>query len=119
MPVPLVFWPLAAQLITVADGVPNLNVKPSCEGAARAGYVSTTEERLKSCVASEMETRRKLEQDWSKFPAIDRVNCLDSIKNFQPTYSELATCLEMRRDVRTAKPVDTNIAPAVKRAPRP
>ena len=118
MAVPFVVWPLAAQLIAVADGVPNLNVKPSCEGAAKAGYVATTEERLKSCVESEMETRKKLEGDWSKFPAADRVNCFDSIKNFQPTYSELATCLEMRRDVRTAKPVDTGIAPAVKGAPR-
>ena len=116
--VPLVAMPLALQLIAVADGVPNLNVKPSCEGAAKSGYISTTEDRLKSCIDSEMQTRKKLEQDWPQFPTVDRVNCMDSIKGFQPTYSELATCLEMKRDIRNSKSPDLKIAPAVKGAPR-
>ena len=117
--VPLFAWPLALQLSAVADGVPNLNVKPSCEGAAKSGYISTTEDRLKSCLDSEMQTRKKLEQDWSQFPAADRVNCMDSIKGFQPTYSELATCLEMKRDLRNTKAPNLNIAPAVKPASKP
>jgi hypothetical protein len=117
--VPFVVWPLAAQLIAAADGVPKLNVTPSCQGAAKSGYISTTEDRLKSCINSEMETRQKLEKDWPQFPAVDRVNCYDSIKGFQPTYSELATCLEMKRDLRNAKPVDSTIAPAVKPTKRP
>jgi hypothetical protein len=117
--VPLVALPLALQLIAVADGVPNLNVKPSCEGAAKSGYISTTEDRLKSCIDSEMQTRKKLEQDWPQFPTVDRVNCMDSIKGFQPTYSELATCLEMKRDLRNTRPADAVNAPAVKPASKP
>ena len=116
---PLVAWPLALQLIAAADGVPQLNVTPSCQGAAKAGYISTTEERLKSCINSEMETRKKLEEQWPQFPPVDRVNCFDSIKSFNPTYTELATCLEMKRDLRNAKPVDPGVAPTVKKTPRP
>jgi hypothetical protein len=116
--IPLFAWPLAAQLIVAADGVPKLDVTPSCQGAAKSGYISTTEDRLKMCIESEMQTRQKLEEQWPKFPAVDRVNCMDSIKNFQPTYSELATCLEMKRDLRDTKPPDTGIAPASKPAPR-
>ena len=44
--VPLLAVPLAAQLIAAADGVPKLNVTPSCKGAAKAGYIATTEDRL-------------------------------------------------------------------------
>jgi hypothetical protein len=115
---PLFAWPLAAQLIAAADGVPKFDVTPSCQGAAKSGYVATTEERLKTCIESEMQTRKKLEEQWSQYPPVDRVNCLDSIKGFQPTYTELATCLEMKRDLRNTKPVDTGIAPAIKKTPR-
>ncbi len=55
--IPWFALPLAAQLIAVADGVPKLDVTPSCRGAAKAGYISTTEDRLKSCLDSEMRTR--------------------------------------------------------------
>jgi hypothetical protein len=117
--IPLFAWPLAAHLIVAADGVPKLNVTPSCQGAAKSGYISTTEDRLKSCIDSEMRTRQKLEEEWPKFPVVDRANCMASIAGFQPTYSELATCLEMKRDLRNVKPPDTDIAPAAKPASRP
>jgi hypothetical protein len=117
--VPFFALPVVLQLSAVADGVPNLNVTPSCQGAAKSGYISTTEDRLKSCLNSEMDTRKKLEQDWPTFPAADRVNCMDSIKGFQPTYSELATCLEMKRDLRNTRPADAVNAPAVKPASKP
>jgi len=116
--VPWFALPLAAQLIAVADGVPKIDVTPSCQGAAKSGYISTTEGRLKSCIDSEMRTRQKLEEEWSKYPAGDRSDCYASIRHFNPTYVELATCLEMRRDLRNLKSPDLNIAPAVKKSPR-
>jgi hypothetical protein len=117
--VPWFAWPLAVQLIAAADGVPTLDVNPSCRGAAKAGYISTTEDRLKSCVDSEMRTREALEKQWPSFPVSDRADCYASIKGFQPTYSELATCLEMKRDLRNAKPADTGMAPAARPVRRP
>ena len=58
-------------------------------------------ERLKSCLASEQKTREKLASEWSSFPAGDGIKCVESIKWFEPTYSELAACLEMAKDVKS------------------
>jgi hypothetical protein len=117
--VPLFAWPLALQLVVAADGVPNLNVTPSCKGAAEAGYIATTEDRLKSCIDSEQRTREQLDKNWSSFPVSDRVWCVSSIKGFEPTYSELATCLEMKRDLAKSKPGEADMQPASTRVRRP
>ena len=90
-----------AVCVTVADGLPNWDVTASCRGAASSGYVEQSTERLKSCLTSEQKTREKLTSEWSSFPAADRIKCVESIKWFEPTYSELAACLEMARDVKT------------------
>jgi hypothetical protein len=104
--IPWFAWPLAVQLVAVADGVPKLDVTPSCQGAAESGYIATTEERLQRCIASEHDTRDKLAQNWTNFAPADRAWCVSSIKGFQPTYTELATCLEMKRDLKETRPVD-------------
>jgi hypothetical protein len=77
-------------LIATADSIPNWNVTASSRGS----------ERLKSCLESEKQTREKLAADWWSYPAADRAKCIESIKWFEPTYTELAACLEMSRDVR-------------------
>ena len=120
--IPWLALPAAALAIAVADGVPNFNVTPSCEGAAEAGYIATTADRLKSCIDTEHRTRDKLEKDWSSFPAADRAWCASSIKGFEPTYSELATCLEMKRDLAKNRPGATDAASqdtAPKMTPKP
>ena len=95
--------------VAIADSVPSWDVTASCRGAASAGYNQTPSERLTSCLASEQRTREELNKNWSTFPADDRISCVKSL-TFAPTYTELLTCLEMRRDVknlRDAKPADT------------
>ena len=94
--------------VAVADGVPSWDVTPSCRGAASVAYSQTPDERLTSCLASEQRTCEELNKYWSAFPADDRIGCVKSL-TFSPTYTELVTCLEMRRDVRNlrdAKPAD-------------
>jgi hypothetical protein len=103
--VPLLAVPLAVQLIA-ADGVPKFDVTPSCEGAARANYMAQGNERLQSCITSENNTRDQLAKNWSSFPPADRANCVAAMHNFNPTYTELATCLEMKRALRTTRPAD-------------
>jgi hypothetical protein len=99
--VPVLALPLAAHLvIAVADRVPNLDVRPSCRGAAAA---STDKDRMQTCIDSEQKTREQLVKDWSSFPAADRANCVSGIMAFAPTYSELITCLEMQRDVKQSR----------------
>ena len=90
MIIPHLALPIAVY-VTVADGLPNWDMTASCRGAASAGYVAQSEERLKSCLASEQKTREKLASEWSSFPAGDRIKCV----------SELAACLEMARDVKS------------------
>ena len=113
MLIQLLAAPVAVLLVAAgaADGVPSFDVTPSCKGAVQAGYIAPEENRLQSCLDSEKRTRDKLDKDWSSFPTADRSFCISSIAHFSPTYTELATCLEMKRDMKAAtKPVDENAA---------
>ena len=97
----LVALPLLIQ-VAAAQGVPSWDVTQSCRGAAdAAGSGQIGEDRFKSCLASEQKTREKLQTDWEQFPGADKIRCIESIKWFEPTYTELAACLEMYRDART------------------
>ena len=93
----------------VAHGVPSWDQTASCRAAASIAYGQTPSERMTRCLASEQRTRGELTKNWSTFPATDRNDCVKSL-SFSPTYTELLTCLEMRRDAkksRDAKPDDT------------
>ena len=83
----------------VADSVPSWDVTASCRGAASALYSQEIDEKMKGCLASEQRTREELNKNWSTFPADDRISCVKSL-TFSPTYTELVTCLEMKRDVK-------------------
>jgi hypothetical protein len=94
------------QSAAVADSVPSWDVTASCRGAAEAGYMQDTDANLKRCLDSEQRTREQLNKNWSTFSAEDRKNCVKT-QTFSPTYTELATCLEMKRDIKnSAKPAD-------------
>jgi hypothetical protein len=96
------FYPSAA----VGDSVPRWDVTASCRGAAEAGYAQDTKENLKRCLDSEQRAREQLDKAWSTFPAADRMRCVKT-QTFSPTYTELATCLEMKRANQSgAKPAD-------------
>jgi hypothetical protein len=101
MIIPVPALPLLFQ-ITVADGVPEWDVTSSCRAAAAATQAASTEARLKGCIDSEHRTRDKLASEWSTFPAPDQIRCINAIKWFSPTYTELASCLERNRDSRKA-----------------
>ena len=93
----------------VTDGVPSWDVTASCRAAAAIAITQTGVDRWTGCLASEQHTREELTKNWSTFPAADRTICVGSL-TFSPTYTELLTCLEMKRDVknlRDAKPADT------------
>jgi hypothetical protein len=95
--------PLTLQLVG-ADAVPIFDVTPSCRGAAAAGYMQQGDERLRTCIDSEKRTRDQLKDQWSSFEASDRARCVQSIHWFEPTYTELASCLEMAKSVREGPP---------------
>jgi hypothetical protein len=86
--------PIALHLIAAASGgVPTLDVRPSCLAAAKAEI--TTTDRLQTCMADEQSAHDQLVKTWTKFNGADRVACVSTMMDFEPTYTELLTCLEM------------------------
>jgi hypothetical protein len=84
--------------IAAAQGVPKIDVGPSCRAAA-AG--SSGAQDVESCRRSEAGAREILAKQWTSFPAADRTGCYQLTTTGTPgTYTELLTCLEMRRDAR-------------------
>jgi len=89
---------VGSHLLLVADSVPVFDVKKSCQGpeisAVFAGRNADT------CIQSEEATRDQLKKSWGEFSAKDKVECVATTKiGGVPSYAELITCLEMRRDV--------------------
>jgi len=91
---------LGTNLITLAaDGVPKLNIEPSCKAAGIEGMAlgRTTQ----SCINDENTARDQLVKDWSTYSAADKSHCLSMVSTGgSPSYVELLSCLEMSRDAK-------------------
>ncbi|HTV30417.1 MAG TPA: hypothetical protein VMF32_21895 [Xanthobacteraceae bacterium] len=98
----------AHLLFPVADSVPVLNVEPVCQGIAQQGGVSFHDPAMakekQECIQSEKEVRDQLVKQWSSFSAADRTSCESEARmGGDSSYTELLTCLEMARDVRSLR----------------
>ena len=82
-----------------ARGVPALNVKPTCQ-AGESAAVSQGQSYLAACLQGEEEARDQLRKSWGSFPAADRTQCAEMATIGPPSYVDLLTCLEMRRNAR-------------------
>jgi hypothetical protein len=96
----------AQPLLRVSDSVPTLNVEQVCQGIAQQGGVtfhdSAIGEEKKNCLDSEQSVRDQIVKEWSTFSAPDKAACTnESRMGGDSSYTELLTCLEMARDVRT------------------
>jgi len=104
---PAVILVLGAHLwLPVADSVPTLNVEQVCQGIAQQGGVSFHDtdiaDEKKNCLDSEKAIRDELAKEWSSFSPADKTACTnESTMGGESSYTELLTCLEMARDVRT------------------
>jgi hypothetical protein len=105
---------LGAHLIMpVADSVPTLNVQQVCQGIAQQGGVSFHDTDMavekKNCLDSEQASRDQVVKEWSSFAPADRTACTsESEMGGESSYTELLTCLEMARDVRTMNKEQAN-----------
>ena len=96
---PFLAVPLALHLIAASGGgVPTLDVRPSCLAAAKAAIVTT--DRTQACMVDEQDAHDQLVKTWTKFNTDDRATCVRTMMDFEPTYTELLTCLEMAGDAR-------------------
>jgi hypothetical protein len=84
--------------VLVADQVPKLNVTPSCR--ASADGILGVKQDIETCLQSENAARDQLAQQWKTFAAADRDSCtrLTTLGGTGGTYTELITCLEMKRE---------------------
>lgn len=56
------------------------------------------------CMDAERQDRDQLRKEWSTFSADDKKHCIvESQMGGEASYTELMTCLEMARDVRTMR----------------
>ena len=100
---------LGAHLVMpVVDSVPVLNVEPVCQGIAQQGGVSFHDPAMakekQDCLQSEKDVRGELVKQWSSFSATDRASCVSEARmGGDSSYTELLTCLEMARDVRSLR----------------
>jgi hypothetical protein len=86
-----------AAAVLVADQVPKLNFTPSCR--ASADGILGVKQDIDSCIQSENAARDELAKQWSSFPAADRASCTHLVTMAGGgTYTELITCLEMKRE---------------------
>ncbi len=95
----------AAAMVLVADGVPTFNVESFCR---RVAAMSQPFGDVDLCVRRELEAREQLVKQWTQFPAADWAFCRElTTTGADPIYTELLTCLEMRRDARNLRQKDT------------
>jgi len=89
---------LVSATMLVADQVPKLNVTPSCR--ASADGILGVKQDIETCIQSENSARDQLAKEWSTFAAADRQSCtrLTTIGGTGGTYTELITCLEIKRE---------------------
>jgi hypothetical protein len=90
----------ALSLLVIAAGepLPSINPEPACRSVAvRAKPIGDIE----VCMRKEQAVRDELVKRWGEFSASDKAVCIPlATAGGIPTYTELLTCLEIRRDAR-------------------
>ena len=96
------------MLVATVDRAPQLDVEPVCKGIAEQGGVTfrdpSVAQEKKNCIESEQAVREEVIKQWSSFLPADRTHCVnETTMGGESSYTELLTCLEMARDVRTLR----------------
>ena len=93
--VALMFGLLTA--IARANSPPRLDVGPTCNAAA--GYAIAVGRTKESCLADEHAAESTLAENWSKYSAADKTQCIGTVNmGGPPSYVELLSCIEVLRD---------------------
>src|SRR6516162_2106388 len=88
-----------------ADSPPVLKVESSCEAAGRGAVVLGRNKE--ACLADETTAQDTLKQNWSKYAASDKNECVGMVKTGgPPSYVELLSCVEILRDARNIRNAD-------------
>jgi len=83
---------------------PTLQVGPSCEAAGRGAVVLGRNKE--ACLGDETTAQDTLKQNWSKYVASDKSDCLGMVTGGLASYVELLSCVEILRDARNIRNAD-------------
>jgi hypothetical protein len=82
-----------------ANDPPKLDVTPSCKAAGQFALVGGRDKEV--CLVDEHSAENTLGQNWSKYNAVDKTQCVGTVKTGGPaSYVELLSCLEIMRDAK-------------------
>jgi hypothetical protein len=99
MPLPILALPVALHLVVAASsGVPTFDIRPSCQAAA--AEETAISDRMQACVSTEQDAHNQLVKNWTTYQVVDRSRCVGMMTEFDPSYTELLTCLDMANQVR-------------------
>jgi hypothetical protein len=90
----------AHLLVAVADAVPNVDVKKTCNDTASV-LGGPTQRDLDGCVTDEQDAQSLLAKQWGQYAPVDKQRCVRASSDYLPSYVELLTCLEMAKQART------------------
>jgi hypothetical protein len=89
---------LGLLLLAATEKVPDINPEPFCRDvAAQAKPIGDVE----VCIRAEQAAREEVAKRWGEFEDTDKAACISLARiGGNPTYTELLSCLELRRDAR-------------------
>lgn len=76
--------------------IPQANIKDICRSATVDSLPEDRANASRGCIGDETSARDQLKQEWGRFNAADRANCVET-PGMKFSYVELLTCLEMQR----------------------
>ena len=98
MPV-LFAFAIPALFLTVADVVPNYDVRPTCKAAT--DMMGNQGRTVQSCMDSEKAARDDVAKNWSGVPSEEKKRCVQTaLERGSPSYVELLICIEINRNSR-------------------
>jgi hypothetical protein len=97
MPFPVTMMILSSQLLfTVSDEVPRYDIARNCKLDLAATTGLTNRQSVSACIKDEQRARRQLTNQWSKFRASSKAECIPQQQiGGTPSYVSLQVCLQM------------------------
>jgi hypothetical protein len=91
--------------VAVADDPPKLDMTTTC--AAAAQYSISAGRDKEACLGDETTAQSTLAENWSKYNADDKNQCVGTVKTGgPPSYVELLSCIEILRDAKQIREED-------------
>jgi hypothetical protein len=96
---PVAFLLSSQLLITVADGVPNIDIAKTCRNSATVTGTRTQED-VDACIVDEQGARDELVKEWAQFSGAYKAQCVRASTDYLPSYVEVLTCLSISKDAK-------------------